>query len=269
MKEVGAEVVDFDAQVCRFVGYAWGEGELKQLANDLVAGLKLRVPAVKRSLNASTALCIAWAKLELPQRSPPISTLALQAAAAVAVAWNNHKLAFVLLLAFHALLRTGGIFALRCGHVHGTENDVGVIMMPFTKGTSRRGGVESVTVTDKPLLKVFRKLYRGCLPGEPVWPHSATYFRSWFAAIVEELGLTEVGIKPYSLRRGGATDHFLSTGQYDLVTERGRWAHSKTARIYINEGVLIHGATVMSPRIENRFRMLAAAYLPQLLRPGA
>ena len=39
---------------------------------------------------------------------------------------------------------------------------------------------------------------------------------------------------PYSVRRGGATAHFVQDGSLDITCERGRWGNMKTARVYVN-----------------------------------
>eukprot|EP00971_Amphidinium_carterae_P095919 1898091-Amphidinium_carterae.1 len=40
---------------------------------------------------------------------------------------------------------------------------------------------------------------------------------------------------PYSLRRGGATAHFVRHRSYDRVCHIGRWAQVATCRIYVNQ----------------------------------
>ena len=60
-----------------------------------------------------------------------------------------------------------------------------------------------------------------------------TLYRIAFSGAVTELGLNG-HFRPYSLRRGGATHHFLVGGQLDKTTDRGRWGNTRTARIYIN-----------------------------------
>ena len=42
-------------------------------------------------------------------------------------------------------------------------------------------------------------------------------------------------VKPYSLRRGGATHHFAQIGNMQAACEKGRWRQVATARLYIDE----------------------------------
>ena len=50
------------------------------------------------------------------------------------------------------------------------------------------------------------------------------------------LELSSFGMKPYSLRRGGATFDFKAHGNLDRTVVRGRWGSQRTARIYIQGG---------------------------------
>ena len=52
---------------------------------------------------------------------------------------------------------------------------------------------------------------------------------------VESLKLESLELRPYSLRRGGATWWFCQHGNLDRVMVLGRWQAQKTARMYLNE----------------------------------
>ena len=60
--------------------------------------------------------------------------------------------------------------------------------------------------------------------------------RVWYICI-ENAGLPAMEWRPYSLRRGGATEDFLYHHSFDRTADRGRWSSVKTARIYINEAM--------------------------------
>ena len=59
----------------------------------------------------------------------------------------------------------------------------------------------------------------------------------FFKRLCTDTRLLALSWRPYSLRRGGATAHFLEHGSLDKTAVRGRWPSTKTARIYINEAV--------------------------------
>ena len=58
------------------------------------------------------------------------------------------------------------------------------------------------------------------------------------------------GFKPYSLRRGGATSHFIACGSLDVVMLRGRWAQARTARVYITTAMLALSESSFSPQVD-------------------
>ena len=68
---------------------------------------------------------------------------------------------------------------------------------------------------------------------------SPTLFRKWFARALEETSLAALPCKPYSLRRGGATQSFLETQSYSAVCQRGRWSSERTSRIYIQDSIAL------------------------------
>ena len=54
---------------------------------------------------------------------------------------------------------------------------------------------------------------------------------------LRSLGVSALGFRPYSLRRGGATAFYRRTANLQATVERGRWAHVRVARIYICDGL--------------------------------
>ena len=62
-------------------------------------------------------------------------------------------------------------------------------------------------------------------------------YRILFDKAVEGLELPNT-FKPYSLRRGGATEHFKQWANMSLTMEIGRWKDVRTARAYINGSLM-------------------------------
>ena len=68
----------------------------------------------------------------------------------------------------------------------------------------------------------------------------------------------------YSLRRGGATDEFATNGNYDLLTERGRWASTRTAKIYVNEA-MAELSTIQTTAVQLQTQSRYTKFLANLL----
>ena len=75
-------------------------------------------------------------------------------------------------------------------------------------------------------------------------------FRAVFADEARRLGLGRMRYKPYSLRRGGATEDFRRHGQMDRALMRGRWKGVTAAKQYILEGVEMYVRLTRTPREE-------------------
>ena len=97
---------------------------------------------------------------------------------------------------------------------------------------------------------MFELLITKLLPGDRICHCSQAHFRKAFDAAKLTLGFC-ADIKPYSLRRGGATEFFRSTGSMAKTMERGRWSEMKTARIYVNTAMAeLHALKVDRPRLD-------------------
>ena len=74
------------------------------------------------------------------------------------------------------------------------------------------------------------------------------------------LGLEEYYCRPYSLRRGGATNLFGESGSLDTMAERGRWASVPTARRYIDDGIATQASLMLTDFQHSQFTLLAAEF---------
>ena len=78
------------------------------------------------------------------------------------------------------------------------------------------------------------------------------------------LGIADVGYKPYSLRRGGASFDYRQHGVVSRTTLRGRWNSAKTARIYITDAMAVLAAVKLPPQLDHHHASLEAALLLRL-----
>ena len=118
---------------------------------------------------------------------------------------------------------------------------------------------ESVVLKDPVLIQFLHVLLPRILPGEHLWPKDSQSFRTHFRKLCTDARLPPLPWRPYSLRRGGATAHFLQFGSLDKTAVRGRWQSTRTARLYVDEGVAALAlSTVSTPAQERHIRSLAA-----------
>ena len=184
--------------------------------------------------------------MELPERAPPLPTSFATAVAGAALRRQDLRLCVPILIPFHALLRTGELCRVQARHFVRPEK-AGPIFLTLsnTKSGIRRGDLEeSVVLTDPVLIQYLHALLSRILPGEHLWPKDSQSFRTQFRELCADARLPPLPWRPYSLRRGGATAHFLQFGSLDKTAVRGRWQSTRTARLYVDEGVAALASSV-------------------------
>ena len=115
----------------------------------------------------------------------------------------------------------------------------GILRLPQSKSGLRTGSNEAVALRDRltlQLLVTWFSVVRPA-PGQPLWPHSAQRFRQFFQQYNMFFRIAHLKLKPYSLRRGGAT-FLLQCGQpMESILLRGRWKSLAVARLYLQDGL--------------------------------
>ena len=229
---------DLDAQLCAFVEHLWSTGHTRNQAGDVLSSVSHFLHVRKRFCGA-WQLLKAWQTQELPVRAPPMPELVLLGLASAAIQIERLDLGVVLLLGFRGLLRTMEMLTLR-GNTVAIDERTGcvVISLPLTK-TSRRHGAQELVVVDCPVAVRWTRMRLQQLtsPGEQLCSVTPPAFRVAFRHLCDVLGVAHLQLRPYSLRRGGATELFRRSGSMDTVLERGRWRCANTARIYLNDGL--------------------------------
>lgn len=159
-------------------------------------------------------------------------------------------MACVLVLAFHCLLRTGEVLKLTTADIL-LGSVSGLCRLQDTKSGRRNAANEAISITDPTVLLVVQALKdlrkQQNLVSAPLWSGNSAQFRRRFRTLLHRFGLEAHAFRPYSLRRGGATDLFQKTGSMERALLRGRWESSRVARIYISDGLSHLPQLRMSP----------------------
>ena len=163
--------------------------------------------------------------------------LVCQALAGLAVTEGRHGLAVALLVAFHCFLRIGEMFALRPGLISLNSGFTGIVALPWTKIGQRRGAQELVTIESPEIGARLAAVMETMAIGDTLVGMTNGVFRQWFTAANDRLALSHLKFKPYSLRRGGASEYYRATGNLQGALMRGRWSGIAVGRIYITEGL--------------------------------
>jgi hypothetical protein len=235
------EPEDLDDLLQQYAEHCWQDGGTKADFGNLLSALSHPLTGIARIasyIKGSWKVYGLWTFLEKKQRCFPLSPLACNALAGAALKKGWYDMAFVVLMAFHCLLRTHEFCDMRSGDLVVAPNCLkAVLNLPFTKTSKRNRTEESVTVTDRYLVAFGHALQQDRLPGDKFLSISGQTFRERFRVLLQSLDLSELNVLPYSLRRGGATAHFRTFNSLHRTATRGRWSSLSTARIYVNEAL--------------------------------
>ena len=253
-----------DGLVSDYLEHLWSEGEGRATASNFLAALQDSQPKLKGALPGSWRLMRTWGAHEIPQRAPPLNEAVLIAMVGWGILHEHYSFALSLLVGFHGLLRTGELLGLQAWQIHMTgKSSPAVISLGLTKSGKRQGAAESVTLTEKSVLRILWLWKQSVNPHDFLTskPHA---WRSMFSDCLAALKLETWGFRPYSLRRGGATFLFTKCGSLDRVLLAGRWTAIKTAKIYLNSGLAML-ADIQIPRaLLNPFHLIFTKWLSSL-----
>ena len=232
-----SQYVEVDRLASMYIEELWEDGDSRYLAQDALSSLQHHEPQLKRRMLQSWRLIKAWQKHEIPSRAPPLTVSTLS----VLAGWlHKHvpEVALGVVVAFWALLRTGELLQVKNKDIICSQDFV-VIHLGSTKMAARNAGTESASFSHEKISIMLQAWKSVTAPDALLIDMSASVFRQWFARGLQATGLDATPYKPYSLRRGGATQVFLETRSYSFVCQRGRWASERTCRIYIQDSVAL------------------------------
>ena len=224
-----------DSQLVSFLEALWSEGDPRQVAADAICGLQHHLNR-RRIFTGAWRFHSAWTRAELPSRVPPLPQLVLAALAGSLIQAGELSMAVAIVTGFHCFLRTAELLGATSGDVTWSARGRGCISLPLTKSSQRTGAPEFVTVEDAVVAKLLQHFLQGCARTSPIFRGSVVDFRRLCKSHLARLGLSDQLYQPYSLRRGGATQHFIDFGHLASTQHRGRWGSYKACRVYVVEG---------------------------------
>eukprot|EP00438_Fugacium_kawagutii_P026039 Skav215411 [mRNA] locus=scaffold356:146656:153836:- [translate_table: standard] len=229
-----------DEAIAGWIEDQFHQGHPLNKVGDALSGFHHFEPWTRRKLPKSWRLYSIWRRFEVPCRAPPITQDITLAMAGWCLMRGELTMSALLLLGFHALLRTGELLQVRAIDFM-LQSNVGLVSLPSSKSGVRNNSKESVSLHDPIVLDSVQAMvdlkYQLGQQHLPCWSRSGTSFRKLFQQAAEAVGAGNLSLRPYSLRRGGATYEMQSHGLMERTLIRGRWKNSNIARLYICDGL--------------------------------
>ena len=122
---------------------------------------------------------------------------------------------------------------------------------------------------DGPTIVALQFLCKNLRAGDQLLQLDERGFRKLWHRVAMALDMHTFAIRPYSLRRGGATWWFRATHSYDAVAERGRWSNVRICRRYIEDAAAQPTSCRLTAQQDKHLRALGEAYRRWSLRASA
>ncbi|CAL1160405.1 unnamed protein product, partial [Cladocopium goreaui] len=246
-----------DDAVSDWVEKQWREGQTIHVVSDALCGLHHFEPYTKKLIPSAWKLFRTWRKLEAPNRAPPLTKYIIYSLAHYAMMHNDLVFGTLLLMGFFGLLRTGELLLVKPCNILVAKERV-ILSLESTKSGKRNAASETVSFDDPFAVIAIDQLLQlrehQRLQHVPCWLHSAQNFRNKFSFYLKKFDLQGHCFRPYSLRRGGATHLFQTTGSMELALLKGRWGSAQVAKIYLQDGLSFLPMLTFSPRAREKLQ---------------
>ena len=248
----------FEEALCSWIESFFAAGGCITYVSDSLSGLQHYCPAFKGHINKAWKLFRIWRKVERPQQAPPLPTAFTLALLSRTLELEDLEMASLLCLGFWGRLRTGELMLVQKRHILLRPKEM-IVQIGYTKTGLRRAVDENVLITHSTTLMVCGALLDMKTDEDLLWSQTPHAFREKFRHLLKYFGLAP-SFRPYSLRRGGATDDFRSHGLMERTLLKGRWGTSFAARQYIQEGL----SDLTRLRISSHTAHLLQSYINRL-----
>lgn len=229
---------ELDDTIAEWVEQEFSAGAPLHMISDALCGLHHFQPWTRKLLAQSWRLFEVWRKYEVPMRAPPLTEDVLFGYVGKLFMDGDLVMAALLILGFHTMMRTHEMLEVR------PENfllgpTTGIVTVPKSKSGQRHNTMESIAIYDLYTLELVRLMVAELKAKgghkSPCWDSTGTKFREKFYQLADFFGIRHLGLKCYSIRRGGATRDFQQHGLMERTLIRGRWASTQVARLYITD----------------------------------
>ena len=250
-------MMELDEMAAEYLEHMWEEGGSQTEAGYVLSGITFFIHR-RHVLDYSWSLLRVWRKLEVPLRAPPVTPEMVLAVAGAAMMQNMPLDAVAILCMFYAALRTMEALTLSPANILFTyDYSAAIFTLPWTKRGQVRGQVEQVQVKDLGFVRIICRVLWNVKPDQRLVTTTPGAFRLRFDQYLRMAYLNPSIFRPYSCRRGGATELFRQTQNWDAVCEFGRWQQVSTARIYVQEGLAFLAEARATPELQHHWARLA------------
>lgn len=239
-----------DLDISDYIEFSFEEGDSIGHIGDFLCGLQMYFPMVRNRLSSAWRMFKIWKKHERRLQATPIPPSLLRGLLGFCLQRGHLVLLLLLSLGYFGLLRTGELLGLRRQDLQ-VCSDCALIFLGNTKGGSRENKDEHIVIRQPQAMSVIRAYLRTSGdPADQIWKTSGQHFRSCFSELLHHFGAANLGFRPYSLRRGGATSLYRQGWPTENILILGRWKSTSSARTYIDDGLTQQASLCFSAKVQ-------------------
>ena len=240
-----------------FLDFAHSSGIPLWKARHAVLGVQSRWRALRHHIPRPWDAIRSWQAERVWSNRLPLLLEIMRAMFVVAVSWAGenppgwpYMLPFAILLrvGFWCLLRPGEIIRLRrCDvrFVNRPRRPLAILAITHPKNRQFLGRAQFTILHSGRASAWLYWLCDGMEASLKLWPSSHHQFNTYFAAVLQRMGLGRMCMKVGSIRPGGATEFYMRHQSISFLKYQGRWKSDSSLSVHILFGLT---SVVMSKR---------------------
>jgi integrase len=248
---------EMDRAMTEFIAHEYSTGGAKSTCVNAIAAVAMMShgAAFKLALRSLKG----WSKIRPSVQRPPMPKAVMIALVELFILREDIEMATLVLLCFYGFLRISEPLAMKWQDIsppseQSMNGPGGAIRLP----QSKTGTNQSIRMSSKLFWRLLAKLRAAAqrtiqLTGEEkVFNLNYHTVTGRLQAALLELGVGSFKLTCHSMRHGGATAHFLETGDIAYVQAQGRWASMKSIRNYVQSGKALLLVVAVPEEVRNR-----------------
>ncbi|CAE7699934.1 unnamed protein product [Symbiodinium sp. CCMP2592] len=243
------------------------EGYPRYLFVYAITAVQDKFPQHRNFLTAAWQIDKKWQRAEPGSCRPVLPVAAVRAALSLALLWDWHRWACLLIIGFLAMLHPGELVLLTRRDLVFPEDTLGHTTSLFVHlrhpKTSRFARRQHGRIDDAAAIAYVYSVVHGLRMDDRIYPASLHSFRRQWDAVLSRLGLpvraAAKGATPGVLRGSGATHFYMCTENIPLLAWRGRWARVKTLEYYLQEVAAQVLLSELDPSAREKIKLLDKA----------
>lgn len=246
---------DFDAILSDYIHAMYRSNPrrgCRSRCSNLLSAILFFFPSIRGSLGLSARALSGWDRL-VPSTSPtPFTLNTAMLLAATLFCMGHDRSACAVLLGFDTLARPGELFSLSPSSVAlpGDPRLSGSVL-PGSAAVflpqAKTGSLQAIWFSHPLGIAALRYLVASPVSVSSVVGVPIRTFRVQFKAALALCSLNGLGLRPHSLRHGGAVFLYNSGVSVEDISVRGRWASMKSLRRYLQTGRAILVDSALPP----------------------